>query len=443
MSVTNSLHNLQQVVKSGLCTRCGSCAGLSDGAVNMTDKEGKYLPVFPADLKPEIADRLWQACSARDVDFKALNQFCFGSSERDSYIGHYRKMGISFSPDSDFRRECASGGILSRVLIWLLEQGEIKGAVVTGMNPSKPWLTKTFIARDKESILRAAKSKYIITSVNEILPEIKAFDGPLAYVGLPCQVHSIRKLQHLGDPAVANIKFILGPYCGNTLHFSSIAGLLRSYGEKDYRQINSLSFREGEWPGNTCVHLKSGREIKLKKFHANYLIPFHIMKRCLLCTDLANEFTDISGGDAWAPVYEERGKGFSLAIARSIEGERIIKAMIADGSLAFDDLEIEEVLAMHSHGFDLKKRGAFIRLAFRKLLRKPCPVYGYQVKAKKWRRYAMEVIIDIVFWIAGLRFSRFLVTKISPAWMGKIFEKLRTIWKKMTRSTKQLDLTPS
>ena len=59
------------------------------------------------------------------------------------------------------------------------------------------------------------------------------------------------------------------------------------------------------------------RSFELPKFHANYLIPFHILKNSLLCTDLTNEYTDISGGDAWAPVYEERGKGFSMVISRS------------------------------------------------------------------------------------------------------------------------------
>ncbi len=68
------------------------------------------------------------------------------------------------------------------------------------------------------------------------------------------------------------------------------------------------------------VELKSGRIIELKKFHANYLIPFHILRNSLYCTDLTNEFTDISGGDAWAPVYEERGKGFSMVISEVKKG---------------------------------------------------------------------------------------------------------------------------
>ena len=96
------------------------------------------------------------------------------------------------------------------------------------MSHEKPWLTEPFIATTKEEVLEAAQYKYILTSVNEILEQVAAFKGSLAYVGVPGQVQSIRKLQKSGDPAVAPISYIFGPFYGNTLHFSSIKSFLRS-----------------------------------------------------------------------------------------------------------------------------------------------------------------------------------------------------------------------
>ncbi len=204
------------------------------------------------------------------------------------------------------------------------------------MSREKPWLTEPIIACTKEEILEAAQSKYILTSVNEILEQMASFKGSLAYVGLPGQVQSIRLLQQAGDSSVAAIKYIFGPFYGNTLYFSSIKSFLRSYGEKDYTQIRQLFFRHGEWPGNMRVEMQSGRVIELKKFHANYLIPFHIVKNSLFCTDFSNEFTDISGGDAWAPVYEERGKGFSMVMSRSERGQSLLGEMEKAGWLQSD-----------------------------------------------------------------------------------------------------------
>jgi coenzyme F420 hydrogenase subunit beta len=308
------------------------------------------------------------------------------------------------------------------------------------MSEEKPWFTMPFIAATREEILKAAQSKYIISSVNEILPEIGAFQGVLAYVGLPGQVHSIRLLQEMGHPFVRNIRFIFGPFYGNTLHFSSVISFLKSFGVKDYRQIKRLYFRYGEWPGKMRAELKDGRIFELPKFHANYLIPFHILKNSLLCTDLTNEFTDISGGDAWAPVYEERGKGFSMVISRSEQGQEILDQMLEEGALQLEPISEEEALEMHSHGYDLKKRGTFIRMKYRRWLGKPNPDYGYEIHGFSFSRHLMEIIIDILFLSLSTRPARWLVERIPPAFIGRLFEKARTSWKRMTHNIKRQNL---
>jgi len=412
--------------------------GLSGGALCFSDREGEYLPQVIGKLDDAAAIRIEIACAGKEANFNALNAAAFGKgAERNEYLGHFESIGIGHATDVQTRSAGASGGVLTAVLLWLLERGEIDGAVVTGMDERTPWLPRTYIACTPAEICAAAQSKYVITSVNEILPAMEAFTGRLAYVGLPCQVHSIRKLQAAGDASVKNIRFVFGPFCGNTLHFSSVRGLLRSYCENDHTRIKRLDFRAGEWPGNTRIEMDSGRIIELPKFHANYLIPFHIMKRCLLCSDLANEFTDISGGDAWAPVYEERGKGFSIVFARSVEGSRIIREMQSYGALAITSLEPDEALRMHSHGYDLKKRGAFIRMEFLKKLGLAVPDYGYSLSGFKLQRYAMEAVLDQLFLVLGSGISRSALEHVNPSHMGAIFQRLRTIWKKSTHNIKR------
>ena len=428
-------------MQSHLCNRCGSCVGLSGGQIVFRDKTGDYRPEIIDSIDNELADKLWTACSGGEFNFPDYNQKIFGDAINfHQYTGSFRHIYIGNSNDEVIRRNAASGGIISQILVWLLEKGRVDGAVVLGMSMEEPWLTKPFIATSRKEILESAQSKYIISSVNEILPEIEMFDGKLAYVGLPGQVQSIRKLQAINDPSVKNIHYILGPFYGNTLHFSSVKSFLRSYGEKDFTKIRKLYFRYGEWPGNMRAEMASGRIIELPKFHANYLIPFHIMKNSLLCTDLSNEFTDISGGDAWAPVYEERGKGFSMAIARSQKGQEILSQMVAEGALSLDEINIDEAISMHSHGYDLKKRGTFIRMRFRKWLGKDNPNFGYEISGFSFSRYVMEFIIDGLFLILGTKLSRFLIEQIPPAFTGKLFEKARILWKRSTHSIKRDNL---
>lgn len=427
---------------SELCNRCGTCVGLSGGAISFPDREGQFRPKLSGELDDNEYDRILKACSGANFDFPEHRNFFYPKAPGfHTFTGPYYSMNIGHATDPALRATGASGGIISTILIYLLENNRIDGAVVTRMSHQKPWLTEPFIATTREEILEAAQSKYILTSVNEILDQITAFKGNLAYVGLPGQVQSIRTLQKAGDPSVDSIKYIFGPFYGNTLHFSSIKSFLRSHKEKDYTKIKELDFRHGEWPGNMRVALDSGRLIELKKFHANYLIPFHIVRNSLYCTDFANEFTDISGGDAWAPVYEERGKGFSMVIGRSEQGQRLLEEMETQGWFELTPLTEKESIEMHSHGYDFKKRGSFIRIGFRKLLLKPVPEYGYRLKGFPLQRYIMEMIISTLFILLGTRLARWSVEQFSPAFIGKIFEKSRTSWKKSTHHIKRESLS--
>ncbi len=435
-----STDQFRAIVRGGLCNRCGSCVGLSGGCIVFDDKEGRYLPKVLTDPGEETMETILNACSGRAFNFPENREKIYGNAPFHRYTGSYQSISIGHATDETVRSQAASGGIISAILIYLLRNNLIQGAVVTGMSKTKPWLTEAFIATTEAEILEAAQSKYIITSVNEILPEMEAFEGKLAYVGLPGQVQSIRLLQKMGHASVKNIAYIFGPFYGNTLHFSSIKSFIRSYGEKDYRQISRLYFRYGEWPGNMRVEMQGGKAYQLKKFHANYLIPFHIVKNSLICTDLTNEFTDVSGGDAWAPVYEERGKGFSMVFARSDKGEALIRRMETEGWLSLQPLDLETSIAMHSHGYDLKKRGAFIRMRWMRLLGMKTPDYGYEIKDFGVSRYAMELVIDSLFVLFGTRLARWTVAQLPPAFIGKVFEKSRNIWKKSTKNIKRENL---
>lgn len=423
---------------TALCNRCGTCVGLSDGRIIFHDKENKYLPQWIDAVDEPTAEIIYRACTGKGVDFSNLDKAVFeGKRNYHPYIGSFRQIGIAWSNVPEIRSVSSSGGLLSHFLINLLRKKEIDGAVVLGMSREKPWQNEAFIATTPEEILSAAQSKYTISSVNEILPQIAAFEGKLAYTGLPGQVQSVRILQQMQHPSVKNIRYVIGPFFGNILHFSSVISLLRSFGIKNYHQIKKLEFRAGEWPGVMRIEMQSGEVVQLKKFHANYLIPFHICKSSLYCIDFTNEFTDLSGGDAWAPEYEERGKGFSLIITRSNLGDAILNEMVERNEISFLPLSPEEAIKMHSHGYDFKKRGAFIRMRYRKWSGRMVPEYRIQPGRFPFSRWLMEAVIIFLFSLMTSRFARWLSEKIPPEMLGRIFEAARKFWKKNTASIKK------
>ncbi|MFP4471334.1 MAG: coenzyme F420 hydrogenase/dehydrogenase beta subunit N-terminal domain-containing protein [Bacteroidales bacterium] len=168
-------------MRSELCNRCGSCVGLSGGKATFRNREGRYLPVLTSEVNDELADRMWTACSGKYFSFPEYRDHFYKNAPHfHEYIGAYKNIMIGFANDEAVRRNSASGGIISAVLIWLLEKGRIDGVVTLRMSPEKPWLSQPFIATTSEQIMEAAQSKYTISSVNEILPEIEKFDGTLA-----------------------------------------------------------------------------------------------------------------------------------------------------------------------------------------------------------------------------------------------------------------------
>jgi len=145
-----SIDQLKKVMRSELCNRCGSCVGLSGGKIIFDNREGRYLPKMVAEIDDKTADRLWNACTGKDFNFVETNtHFYKEAAHFHEYTGAYENIYIGHAKDEEVRRNSASGGIISAILIYLLEKGNIDGVVTLRMSHEKPWLSKPFIATTK------------------------------------------------------------------------------------------------------------------------------------------------------------------------------------------------------------------------------------------------------------------------------------------------------
>ncbi len=398
------------------------------------------LPVRTGEGKVKLSSLAYKACPGKGFSYPEAYVELFGALPRNWLIGPYRRIFIGYSNVPTIRQRGASGGVITQTLIYLLDQGAINGAVVVQQGKPKPWLAKSVIARSTEDVREVSQSVYAPVPVNVILPEIASFPGPLAYVGLPDQVASLRQLQRAGHKGSQKVNLVIGPYVGTNLYFGAVESYLRSHGVHDLEEVTDLSYREGEWPGYLQIRTRSGRVLKAKKFYYNYLIPFYVTQSSLLAVDFTNELTDISVGDAWHPRYEAQGGGFSVVIARSERGENLLTEMEQSGLLELKEIELEEALSMHAHMFDFKKRGAFIRMQWRKAWGQRVPDYGYRPTSIPLSRKLVEVVILSIFSAGRTRFCRWLVEQIPLTVIGPLFEQLRQIWKNVSKPTKRQGL---
>lgn len=336
-----------------LCHSCGTCVAVCPaGCLSMVDGLPKLTKECSA------CNLCYESCPGIGFHYPEFNKKLFGVSEADAEVGYYRSIYVGHAKDEVVRKRGASGGVVTALLLGLLKRGEIKGAVVVGMDERFPWLSRAKIAVSEREILGAAKSKYSMVPVNELLGSLDAFEGDLAFVGLPCHMHGVRKLEKLGWKNAKKIKYCIGTFCGLNMLPKATDFLLQKANIKT-KDIESLEYRGGDWPGGFLVRTKSGRTYFKEKHIYNYLNLMFVPRRCLVCPDLTNEFADISVGDAW---NKELGRsGWSTLIVRSAAGQGLMDRAVKGGDIAIKDSDKEKLKEGHSHLVLYKKKGVLFR----------------------------------------------------------------------------------
>lgn len=363
-------HTIESVVKDGLCTGCGTCAGLcpTEAIEMVADKrKGNYLPKLDKERCIDCGI-CYQVCPGRQIDFKRLNLKIFGKEPEDILIGNYLNCYIGHSTDYDIRYNSASGGLITQLLIFASEEGIIDGALVTRMKRDSPLEPEPFIARTKEEITEASKSKYCPVSANISLKKILKSErgGRFAIVGLPCHIHGIRKTEEINKGLKEKIALHLGIFCSHTPNFWGTELLLRNLHVRN-DEVVKLDYRGEGWPGYMRVSQKGRETLLLLPDYWNFLgSDFFIPARCLMCGDQTSELADISFGDAWLPGLSDE-IGSSIIVSRTRFGEQFLRKAMAKNLIQLDQVTANEVKCSQVTALYFKKKSLQARL---KLFRK-------------------------------------------------------------------------
>lgn len=423
-----------RIIDGGLCTRCGTCAGICPAEkLHFTGLLDQCLPAIDDTVACGDCNGLClDACPGESVDFAALNRAVLGALPDNMLLGAARSWHVSWARDDTIRAAAASGGAITAITRQLLESGTVQGVACLIDDPADPLLPRPVIARDWETLQLSQQSKYSLAPLNTILRAINAFDGEVAIVALPDQVHALRKLERMGHPVMGKIAVILGSYCGAIQHFTAVTAFLRKHGIRDLDTVARVEYRAGAWPGRLRVTLRGGETLELDKFYANYMTLFYSVERSLLCVDLSNELADISFGDAWAPRYEDRHEGFSLLAVRTERGEAVFRQCTEAGAIQNEATDWEDAVAMHSHGLYNKKFAVWSRIQLRRVLGRPVPAYGYTA-VRTPRQKSVGLCIALVFWFGRTRLARAAVQMLPLEFTGRAFLFARKRWRNATR----------
>ncbi|MCK4454394.1 Coenzyme F420 hydrogenase/dehydrogenase, beta subunit C-terminal domain, partial [Candidatus Parcubacteria bacterium] len=321
----------------------------------------------------------YEVCPGHEVDFKGLNLEIFGKEPENVLIGNYLNCYVGYSTDHDIRYNSASGGLITQLLIFALEEGIINGALVTRMKKDKPLEPEPFIARTREEIIEASKSKYCPVPANIALKKIlNSEEGEkFAVVGLPCHIHGIRKAEQINKKLKEKIVLHLGIVCNHPPSFSATEFLLKKIKIKK-EEVTKLDYRGEGWPGGMTITTKNGNNFFVPHWSSDYwggiFGSFFFPLRCTLCNDKICRLSDMSFADAWTPeLMKNDDVGTSLVISRNEIFEEILNKAIFKEKIELK--KVDKNIPLQSQGLYVVKKQLKARIKILRMFGKKIPVY--------------------------------------------------------------------
>lgn len=262
-----------------------------------------------------------------------------------SFLGSIRKSYLAYAKDESIRGKTASGGVVSALLIQLLKEKFIDGALVCRSKIENCGIGyEVFIAKNRREILSCATSKYFDIPMLEGVEKIRKFKGRVAVVGLPCQIKAITKLMERDPILRRKIVLKIGLFCGHVSDKELMERVLKRKGIF-LKDMKELYFRLGHWRGETRVLLKDGkwRVFPFNHFGLYQNLFFFSKERCFHCYDHTSELADISCGDAWLWELKNKKMKYSVVCCRNEKVDEVIDGMIKYGVLHVEEIPQKKV----------------------------------------------------------------------------------------------------
>ncbi|AHY46158.1 Coenzyme F420 hydrogenase/dehydrogenase, beta subunit C terminus [Rubrobacter radiotolerans] len=214
------------------------------------------------------------------------------------------------------------GGVVSALLISLLEKGEIDGALLARESETTPWKGEAYLATTPEEVIECAGSFYNQTLALGHL-DLSGYSLPpnprIAVVGTPCETEAIKAMQarpwSWGSSNVEAVTLTVALLCTKSFDYEKL--MVEEVSERRGVPLSDIG-RVDIIRGKFIVQGHDGGTIfeePIKNFHGAAL------KGCDECADFMGHAADISVGSVGS------ADGYSSVLVRSEEGAFAFEAV--------------------------------------------------------------------------------------------------------------------
>ena len=330
----------RKIINSGFCTFCGACeASCPVQAITVTEDHIEHIDCASHIDSCPIC---YEICPHSEQLLHESLKFVSDSPIRREGLGYYRRILLAQAADPEIRKLGHGGAIVTTLLTNGIEKGLIDSAIVSQAETDIPVKPKALVGVVPDDIFSAVGSKFFPSSVARAYGSAvyEYGKGKIAFVGVPCHVLALRKLEAWEHKITGNLKVVIGLFCFWTLSFSKLLKFLKdNYNIKpeEIKRLNILKELIVETEkGTTTVPLS---EVKPQ-----------ILTSCETCTDFSSELADISVGGAY-PL-----KDWSTVIIRTKAGEDFFYSAVEAGVINTGVIELQPDAFAHVLNTAVQKR---------------------------------------------------------------------------------------
>lgn len=367
------MNEIKKVIDNDYCIGCGACA-ITNHTISI--KRNQYgLKTANYNDSTKFSSKDNSVCPfSTSSDEDALGKQFFSQTSKIQYdrkIGYYLSLYAGNITNNQMRMNTSSGGILSWLASYLLENNLVDGIIHVKSTDSSPDLFKYTLSTSSQEILNRGKSRYYHVSfedIKDLLNDPKLV-GRYVFVGVPCYIKAMRLLSEEIPRLKSQIIYYFALFCGH-MKTSAFAELLSWQQGIHPNDLKSIDFRVKNLTGlssrySVSAESKRGKKVKDKSYRlygSDWGLGFFKPKACDWCDDVSGELADITFGDAWLPEYTDDSLGTNILIVRNALLDTILREQSGFNLLNVTEISKDKIIASQAGNYRHRHEGLSIRI---------------------------------------------------------------------------------